>query len=43
MTTAVQNLISKLGAWLSRHSIDVLRVSLGLVFVAFGTLKFFPG
>ncbi|MFG1942650.1 DoxX family membrane protein [Nonomuraea sp. NPDC048826] len=29
--------------WLAEHSIDVLRVSLGLVFLAFGALKFFPG
>lgn len=29
--------------WLVSHSIDALRVSLGLVFVAFGALKFFPG
>ncbi|MEU8362169.1 DoxX family protein [Nonomuraea sp. NPDC048882] len=43
MNAAIDTMISKLAAWLSRHSIDVLRVSLGLVFVAFGTLKFFPG
>lgn len=30
-------------AWLNRYSIDVLRVSLGLIFVFFGALKFFPG
>jgi putative oxidoreductase len=29
--------------WLARHSINVLRVSLGLVFLGFGVLKFFPG
>ncbi len=29
--------------WLARHSIDLLRISLGLVFVGFGALKFFPG
>ncbi|MEV0159980.1 hypothetical protein B0I32_105200 [Nonomuraea fuscirosea] len=43
MTATIDTMISRLAAWLSRHSIDVLRVSLGLVFVAFGTLKFFPG
>lgn len=32
-----------LRAWLNRYSIDVLRVSLGLIFVYFGALKFFPG
>lgn len=29
--------------WLSKYSIDLLRISLGLVFVGFGVLKFFPG
>ncbi|WP_432942431.1 DoxX family protein [Kribbella sp. CA-253562] len=29
--------------WLGRHSVDILRVSLGLVFLGFGVLKFFPG
>ena len=29
--------------WLSRYSVAVLRVSLGIVFLAFGVLKFFPG
>ena len=29
--------------WLSRYSVAVLRVSLGIVFFAFGVLKFFPG
>jgi hypothetical protein len=29
--------------WLATHSIDVLRVSVGLVFLGFGVLKFFPG
>ncbi|MFC5266402.1 DoxX family membrane protein [Kribbella qitaiheensis] len=29
--------------WLGRRSIDILRISLGLVFLAFGILKFFPG
>jgi putative oxidoreductase len=28
---------------LATHSIDLLRVSLGIVFLAFGVLKFFPG
>jgi uncharacterized membrane protein YkgB len=32
-----------LTGWLSRYSIDVLRVSLGLVFLGFGVLKFVPG
>jgi len=29
--------------WLNRYSIDLLRISLGLVFALFGVLKFFPG
>jgi putative oxidoreductase len=28
---------------LSRYSVDLLRISVGLVFLAFGALKFFPG
>lgn len=30
-------------AWLNRYSIDLLRISLGLVFTMFGALKFVPG
>jgi uncharacterized membrane protein YphA (DoxX/SURF4 family) len=29
--------------WLSRYSVTLLRLSLGIVFFAFGVLKFFPG
>lgn len=29
--------------WLSRYSVDALRISLGLVFLGFGMLKFIPG
>lgn len=29
--------------WLVTHSVAILRVSLGLVFLGFGILKFFPG
>jgi uncharacterized membrane protein YphA (DoxX/SURF4 family) len=35
--------VNGITSWLSRHSIDILRVNLGLVFLAFGVLKFFPG
>jgi putative oxidoreductase len=38
--TATRNAVA---AWLARHSITVLRVSLGVVFLAFGLLKFIPG
>lgn len=34
---------SRIRAWLNRHSIDVLRISLGLIFTLFGALKFIPG
>ena len=33
----------RLTAWLADHSIAILRVSLGLVFLMFGILKFVPG
>ena len=33
----------RLAAWLARYSVTVLRVSLGLTFLGFGVLKFFPG
>jgi len=29
--------------WLTRHSVTLLRISMGLVFLGFGVLKFFPG
>ena len=29
--------------WLVRRSTDILRTSVGLVFLGFGALKFFPG
>ena len=32
-----------LAGWLAAHSVTLLRVSLGLVFLGFGVLKFFPG
>lgn len=33
----------KAAGWLSKYSIDILRISLGLIFMGFGSLKFFPG
>jgi putative oxidoreductase len=35
--------VARLAEWLNAHSITVLRVSLGLIFCAFGALKFVPG
>jgi putative oxidoreductase len=40
---AAERTVQQATEWLARHSIDVLRVSLGLVFLAFGALKFVPG
>lgn len=39
----VAQLIAVLDAWLMRHSVSALRVSLGAVFLGFGALKLFPG
>jgi uncharacterized membrane protein YkgB len=33
----------RITGWLARHSITLLRVAIGIVFVWFGALKFFPG
>jgi len=41
--TFTDEALQRLTRWLARHSIDLLRVSLGLVFLGFGVLKFFPG
>lgn len=32
-----------LTGWMAKHGIAILRISLGLVFLWFGVLKFFPG
>ena len=34
---------ARLATWLARYSVDILRVSLGLVFLGFAVLKYFPG
>lgn len=33
----------RIADWMARHGIAILRVSLGIVFIWFGFLKFFPG
>jgi putative oxidoreductase len=43
MTPTLRRVEARAAAWLARHSIDALRVSLGLVFLGFGVLKFVPG
>lgn len=39
----IDKAVERLADVLSRHSIPALRISLGLTFIAFGVLKFFPG
>ncbi|NIK59037.1 DoxX family protein [Kribbella shirazensis] len=34
---------NRIADWLGRSSVDILRISLGLIFFGFGVLKFFPG
>jgi putative oxidoreductase len=41
--TRAERITQRLTAWLADHSIAILRVSLGLVFLMFGILKFVPG
>jgi putative oxidoreductase len=40
---SAQGIADRAAEILARYSVDVLRISLGLVFFAFGILKFFPG
>lgn len=41
--SVVDRAVATLAGVLTRHSITALRISLGLVFLGFGVLKFFPG
>ncbi len=43
VASTFDRLLGRLGDILSKYSIDALRISLGLVFLGFGVLKFFPG
>ncbi|MDP8907771.1 MAG: DoxX family protein, partial [Chloroflexota bacterium] len=43
LTDTLETVEEKLHGVLVRHSITALRVTVGLVFVGFGLLKFFPG
>jgi putative oxidoreductase len=38
-----EHLLARFSTWLNRYSVDLLRLSLGFVFLLFGVLKFFPG
>lgn len=39
----VDRAATRLAQWLARHSIDILRISLGLTFLGFAVFKYFPG
>jgi putative oxidoreductase len=39
----VQRVVARVAERLAAHSVDWLRISLGLVILGFGTLKYFPG
>ena len=39
----LEPLDARLTQWMAHHGVPLLRVSLGVVFVWFGALKFFPG
>jgi putative oxidoreductase len=41
-TTRSSPLTERAAEWLARYSIEILRVSLGVVFLVFGALKFVP-
>jgi putative oxidoreductase len=43
LPAAYQDAEVRAADWLARHSISLLRISLGLVFLGFGVLKFVPG
>src|SRR5687767_14430264 len=39
----IERIDVRLTQWMARHGVTILRISLGLVFLWFGVLKFFPG
>ena len=43
LTTIFNRLDIRLTGWMARHGIQLLRVTLGVIFLWFGVLKFFPG
>lgn len=43
LTTWVVGADEKITNWMARYSVVLLRISLGVVFLWFGVLKFFPG
>jgi uncharacterized membrane protein YkgB len=43
ITARLDLLDARITSWMARHGLPLLRVSLGIVFLWFGALKFFPG
>lgn len=43
VTEPTEDVIDRLTDVLARHSIDLLRMAMGVVFLAFGVLKYIPG
>lgn len=41
--TRLTRIEQRIAGWLARYSVTALRISLGLVILGFGVLKFFPG
>lgn len=42
-TSALNKIDTKVTSWMDRNGLFLLRISMGIVFVWFGVLKFFPG
>ena len=43
ITTSFDLMDTRITQWMARHGLRLLRISLGIVFLWFGALKFFPG
>ena len=39
----IEEVIGPIASWLAAHSVTALRISLGLIILGFGALKYFPG
>ena len=42
-TRRVEEVIDPIASWLAAHSVTALRISLGLIILGFGAVKYFPG
>ncbi len=43
ITSRFDRVDARITQWMARHGLPLLRISLGIVFLWFGALKFFPG